>query len=149
MTDPTRSYCQAALLGLRFVESRQPSQRRFGDNARALWAEFRGDLTDGDRIDLMLRDADVQLPGALGAKTVFNPEGVAEDDALGAGWDGLDAVDAAELLGDVERPPAPRTRREQYRRRLPLGVSACTAARSMARTIAVRAGAEDVAGNGE
>lgn len=106
MTDPTRSYYQAALAGLRFVESRQPSQRRFGDNARALWSEFRGDLTDADRIDLMLRDADVQWPGAFGAQTVFEAEGVAEDDAFGPEWEGLDAVDSAELLREVERTPA-------------------------------------------
>jgi hypothetical protein len=103
MTLAARSYYQAALTALRFVESRRPSQRRFGENAQALWSEFRGDLTDADRIDLLLRDADVQWPGAFGARTVFESEGVAEDDAFGPNWEGLDAVDAAELLRNVER----------------------------------------------
>jgi len=103
MPDPTHSYYQAALTGLRFLESRQASQRRFGENAKALWAEFRGDLTDADRIDLMLRDADVQWPGAFGAQTVFENEGVAEDDAFGPDWEALDAVDSAELLRTTER----------------------------------------------
>lgn len=103
MPDPTRSYYLAALSGLRFVDARQGGGRRFGENARALWAEFRGDLTDADRINLMLRDADVQWPGAFGARGVFATPGVAEDDAFGAAWTGLDAVDAADVLQQVER----------------------------------------------
>lgn len=67
MPDSTRAYYRAALTGLRFIDSKQGTGRRFGENARALWAEFRGDLTDAHRIDLMLRDADVQWPGAFGA----------------------------------------------------------------------------------
>lgn len=108
MTDPTHSYYLAALSGLRFLESKQAAGRRFGENARALWSEFRGDLTDADRIDLLLRDADVQWPGAFGAREVFASQGVAEDDAFGSEWEGLDAVDAAELFRNVERaqPPA-------------------------------------------
>lgn len=108
MADPTLSYYLAALTGLRFIESKQAAGRRFGPNAQALWAEFRGDLTDADRIDLLLRDADVQWPGAFGARGVFATLGVAEDDAFGAEWTGLDSVDAAELFRNVERtaPPA-------------------------------------------
>jgi hypothetical protein len=105
MSVEARSYYLAALTALRFIESRRSSQRRFGENAQALWSEFRGDLTDADRIDLLLRDADVQWPGAFGARTVFESDGVAEDDAFGARWEGLDAVDAAELFRDVERAP--------------------------------------------
>jgi hypothetical protein len=94
---PTHSYYRAALTGLRFIDHRGATQRRFGPDAQALWAEFRGDLTDADRIDLMLRDADVQWPGAFGARTVFALAGVAEDEAFGPDWQPLDAVDAAEL----------------------------------------------------
>jgi hypothetical protein len=103
MADPTHAYYLAALSGLRFIESKQAAGRRFGENARALWSEFRGDLTDADRIDLLLRDADVQWPGAFGAREVFASQGVAEDDAFGSEWEGLDAVDAAELFRNVER----------------------------------------------
>lgn len=107
MSDPTRCYYQAALTGLRYLEARRPSQRRFGANALALWSEFRGDLSDADRIDLLLRDADVQWPGAFGARTVFESPGVSEDEAFGPGWEGLDAVDAAALFREVERKPVP------------------------------------------
>lgn len=103
MADAVHSYYLAALTALRFVESKQPAARRFGENARALWSEFRGDLTDSDRFDLLLRDADVQWPGAFGARNVFAAVGVAEDDAFGAQWQALDAVDAAELFRRVER----------------------------------------------
>ncbi len=54
----------------------------------------------------MLRDADVQWPGSFGAQSVFAADGVAEDDAFGPAWEGLDAVDSAELLREVERAPA-------------------------------------------
>lgn len=108
MTDPARSYYLAALAGLRFVESKQASARRFGENARTLWSEFRGDLTDADRLDLLLRDADVQWPGAFGARGVFRMAGVAEDDAFGAEWSGLDTVDASEVLRQAERAEPPR-----------------------------------------
>ena len=106
MPDPIRSYYEAALTGLRFIDSRKPSNRRFGENARALWSEFRGDLTDSDRIDLMLRDADVQWPGAFGAQTVFQSPGVADDDAFGPDWEALDSVDAADVLRSIERAAA-------------------------------------------
>jgi hypothetical protein len=102
----TAPYFRAALTCLRFLDTRTPSKRRFGPDAQALWNEFRGDLTDADRIDLMLRDADVQWPGAFGARTVFGLGGVAEDEAFGAAWEPLDPVDAAELFRTVEREPA-------------------------------------------
>jgi hypothetical protein len=108
MSDPTRSYYQAALAALRYIEARKPTRRRFGPDAQARWSEFRGEMTDVERIDLMVRDADVQWPGALGARTVFDLRSVAEDEAFGPNWAGLDPVDAAELFRNAERevPPA-------------------------------------------
>lgn len=106
MPPSTASYYRAALTCVRFLDAHTPAKRRFGTDAQALWNEFRGDLTDADRIDLMLRDADVQWPGAFGARTVFGLAGVAEDDAFGAQWEPLDPVDAAELFRTVEREPA-------------------------------------------
>jgi len=102
------AYYRAALTCLRFIDARTPTKRRFGPDASALWGEFRGDLTDADRIDLMLRDADVQWPGAFGARGVFELRGVAEDEAFGPDWESLDGVDAAELFQTVERE-APAT----------------------------------------
>lgn len=52
MPDRVLAYYRAALAGLRYVESRRPSGRRFGENADALWKNFAGELTVGDRLDL-------------------------------------------------------------------------------------------------
>ncbi len=58
------AYCRAALESLLFVEALRPTRRRAGADADATWASFRGDLTTADRIDLLLRDADAEWPGA-------------------------------------------------------------------------------------
>jgi len=92
-----RSFYAAALAGLRFVEARRPTGRRFGAEADARWSGFRGDLTTADRVDLLLRDADAEWPGAFGARTVFAERAVAEDDAFGPAWGSLDPVDAEDL----------------------------------------------------
>lgn len=102
-----RSYYRAALAGLRFVEHRTPTTRRFGADADARWRAFQGDLTTADRVDLMLRDADAQWPGAFGARTVFDLHGVAEDEAFGAEWAPLDPIDAEELWRVIAAEPVP------------------------------------------
>lgn len=107
MPDPVRSYYQAALSGLRHIESRRPSGRRFGENADALWKGFAGELTTSDRLDLLIRDADAEWPGAFGARTVFHRAGVAEDEAFGVGWTPLDPSDAEELWREMTRSDAP------------------------------------------
>jgi hypothetical protein len=107
MPDPVRSYYRAALSGLRHIEARRPSGRRFGENADALWRSFAGELTTSDRIDLLIRDADAEWPGAFGARTVFARAGVAEDEAFGVGWYPLDPPDAEELWREVTRSDAP------------------------------------------
>lgn len=101
------SYYRAALCCLRFIEQRRPTGRRFGAEADARWASFRGELQGADRIDLLLRDADAQWPGALGARTVFGLRAVAEDEPFGAGWEPLDPVDAEELWRQLlaKQPP--------------------------------------------
>lgn len=92
-----RLYYQAALLALKHVEARLPTNRRFGAEADALWAQFQGELNIADRIDILLRDADGQWPGAFGARTVFNVAGAAEDDAFGASWSPLEGMVAEEM----------------------------------------------------
>lgn len=104
-----RAYYTAALTGLRFIEGRKPTDRRFGENADARWKTFCGDLSTADRLDLLLRDADAQWSGAFGARTVFDMRAVAEDDPFGSAWTPLDAVDAEELWRGELKKPAVRT----------------------------------------
>lgn len=95
MTSEERTaYYQAALIGLSFAESRRATERRFGPDADARWANFQGQLTTADRIDLLLRDADVEWPGAFGARTVFELPATREDDPFGPAWHSLDPVAA-------------------------------------------------------
>ncbi|MBL9101055.1 MAG: hypothetical protein JNL82_08865 [Myxococcales bacterium] len=108
----TRSYYLTALTALRFLDART-NGRRFGKDADARWKSFAGDdpedrapgrlriLTDLDRIDLLLRDADAQWPGAFGARTVFDLPEVAEDDSFGAEWD-----PEVQPSGEAERRPS-------------------------------------------
>lgn len=91
------SFYATALAALRFVEQRRPTGRRFGPEADARWSGFRGDLTTADRIDLLLRDADAEWPGAFGARTSFARAGVANDDAFGIGWEPLEPIEAEDL----------------------------------------------------
>jgi hypothetical protein len=102
------AFYSAAMAGLRFIEARSPTQRRFGPDADALWKELKGHLSTADRIDLLLRDADAQWPGSFGARTVFGLRAVAEDEPFGADWRPLDDVDAEELWRAATRaaPPA-------------------------------------------
>jgi hypothetical protein len=115
-TAATRAYYASALEGLRFIEARRPSGRRFGADADAMWGSLRGNLTTADRIDLLIRDADVQWAGAFGARTVFDMRAVSEDDPFGAEWSPLEPVDAEELWREVVRAPAPETVRETLTR---------------------------------
>jgi len=101
-----RAYYAAALVGLRFVEARQPSGRRFGADADARFAQFRGDLGTAARLELLLRDADAQWPAAFGARAVFALRGVAEEDAFGPTWEGLDGTDAESLWRKALAAPA-------------------------------------------
>ncbi len=103
-----RAYYASALAGLQFVEARRPTGRRFGRDADARWTGFRGDLTTGDRLDLLLRDADAEWPDAFGARSVFAEPAVAEDDAFGPGWPGLDPVEAEEVWRSALGAKEPR-----------------------------------------
>jgi hypothetical protein len=101
------AYYRGALRALRFCEQRRATGRRFGDDADNRWRLFRGELTTADRIDLLVRDADAEWPRAFGARQVFGLRAVAEDEAFGAEWEPLDAVDAERMWREVtgEEPP--------------------------------------------
>lgn len=102
-------YYAAALLGLRYLEAKKPTGRRFGADADARWSSFNGDLTTRDRIDLLIRDADAQWPEAFGARTTFNDRAVAEDAAFGPDFPGLDPIDAEALWTATVTKPATTT----------------------------------------
>ena len=102
-----RAYYCGALAALRHIEERLPTGRRFGAEADARWGAFRGDLTTSDRIDLLIRDADAQWPGAFAARNVFARRAVAEDEPFGVGWDPLDPLDAEDVWRSESGKPAP------------------------------------------
>jgi len=108
-------YVEAALRLLQFVEARRPTGRRFGPDADARWASFRGDLRTADRIELLIRDADTEWPGAFGARTVYDLRAVAEDEPFGAAWPGLDPVAAEELWRRIRGEAAPAAPSEACR----------------------------------
>lgn len=101
-------YVEGALRLLQFVEARRPTGRRFGAEADARWSSFQGELRTADRIELLLRDADAEWPGAFGARAVYDLRAVAEDDPFGASWPGLDPIAAEELWRKLRSssPPA-------------------------------------------
>jgi hypothetical protein len=94
------SYYRAALRGLRFVEARRPSGRRFGADADARWAAFRGGLQQIDRIELLLRDADAEWPGSFGAHGVFALGCSANDEPFGPEWPSLASRKAASIWNE-------------------------------------------------
>lgn len=97
------AYYRAALAGLRFVDR---TRRRFGVDADALWRTYAGDppiLPLLERIDLLLRDADVEWQGRFGARTVFEFTEVGHDDAFGNAWPKLSPWRATVLWAE-ERP---------------------------------------------
>jgi hypothetical protein len=101
------SYTEGALRLLQYVESRRPSGRRFGADADARWTSFRGDLETADRIELLIRDADSEWPGAFGARTVYGMSAVPEDEPFGSQWAGLDPIEAEELWRRAKASPPP------------------------------------------
>lgn len=105
-------YVEGALRLLQFVESRRPTGRRFGPDAEARWASFKGDLETIDRIELMIRDADAEWPGAFGARSVYGLRGIPEDEPFGARWVGLDPVDGEALWRRVRADAGPRSPRD-------------------------------------
>ncbi len=100
------AYYTAAMAGLRFLEHRQPSGRRFGPDADLLWGSFQGHLQDIDRVELLLRDADAQWPGSMGARRVFAREGVPDDDAFGKDWASLDPQLGHTIWREANAAPA-------------------------------------------
>jgi hypothetical protein len=90
-------YYRGALRGLRFVEARRASSRRFGAEADARWSRFKGGLMQIDRMELLLRDADAEWPSAFGAHGVFSLGYSGDDEPFGPEWPSLVPQRAAKL----------------------------------------------------
>lgn len=98
-------FYQAALHGLRLLDGRSGSGRRFGAEADARWAGFAGHLRMSDRLDMLLRDGAVVHGPAFSAAQVFRLPGLAADEPFGADWPGLTEDEAKALWREVDRQP--------------------------------------------
>lgn len=82
----TELYYKAAILGLRALEAKEGRGRRFGPEAESRWNRFKGKLHDGDRLQVLLRDASAPWGIAFAASHIFRLEGVALDEPFGPSW---------------------------------------------------------------
>lgn len=94
----------AAVLGLRALDARETTPRRFGADPGARWAQFAGALGAGDRIDILLRDAAGTWGAAFSPSECFGFFGLADDEPFGPDWGGIDDQAAKRLLADLEAP---------------------------------------------
>jgi hypothetical protein len=91
------AFYRASLAALRYCDAREARSRRFGPDADSAWLSFAGDMGASERIDLLLRDADVQWPQAFAPRLVFGLAGLADDEPFGAAWASLEPALAEEL----------------------------------------------------
>ncbi len=94
----------AAVLGLRALDARETTPRRFGTDAEARWTQFAGALGAGDRIDIMLRDAAGTWGAAFSPSECFGFFGLADDEPFGPDWGGIDDHAAKRLLAEPDAP---------------------------------------------
>lgn len=92
------TFYAAALAGLRALDRREGSSRRFGPDADARWQSIRGALNDADRIDLLLRDAAVTWGVGFSPAEAFGLFGLAPDEPFGPDWQSLSAASARRHL---------------------------------------------------
>ncbi|MFN9811694.1 MAG: hypothetical protein ACK6CU_18905 [Deltaproteobacteria bacterium] len=100
-----RRFYAAALLGLRALDARESTPRRFGADAEARWTQFAGALGPGDRIDVLLRDAAGIWGAAFSPAECFGLFGLSDDEPFGPDWAGIDDASARRLLSESV-PPA-------------------------------------------
>ncbi len=94
------AFYSAAVLGLRALDVRESTARRFGADAEARWKQFAGALGAGDRIDILLRDAAGTWGAAFSPSECFGFFGLADDEPFGPDWSGIDESTARALLAD-------------------------------------------------
>jgi len=94
----------AAVLGLRALDARERTARRFGADAEARWTQFAGALRAGDRLDILLRDAAGSWGAAFSPSECFGLWGLADDEPFGPDWGGIDDHAATRLLAEPDGP---------------------------------------------
>jgi hypothetical protein len=92
------AFYAAAVLGLRALDARESTPRRFGTDAEARWEQFAGSLGAGDRIDILLRDAAGTWGAAFSPSECFGLFGLADDEPFGPDWGGIEDLAANRLL---------------------------------------------------
>ncbi len=92
------AFYAAAVLGLRALDARETTPRRFGSDADARWTQFAGALGAGDRVDILLRDAAGPWGAAFSPSECFGIFGLADDEPFGPDWGGIDDQAAKKLL---------------------------------------------------
>lgn len=90
----------AAAVGLRALDARERTPRRFGPDADARWEQFRGSLSPADRLDLLLRDAAGTWGCAFSPAQSFGAFGLAEDEPFGPDWRSVSDERAKRILLD-------------------------------------------------
>jgi hypothetical protein len=95
------AFYSAAVLGLRALDARETTARRFGPEAEARWTQFAGALGAGDRLDILLRDAAGTWGAAFSPSECFGLFGLADDEPFGPDWDAIDGPAAKRLITDV------------------------------------------------
>jgi hypothetical protein len=94
----------AAVIGLRALDARESTSRRFGTDAEARWTQFAGALGVGDRIDILLRDAAGTWGAAFSPSECFGFFGLADDEPFGPDWVGIDDYAAKRLISEPDAP---------------------------------------------
>lgn len=98
-------FYSAAVLGLRALDARERTPRRFGADANARWVQFAGSLGACDRLDILLRDAAGTWGAAFSPSECFGFFGLADDEPFGPDWSGIDDRAAKKLLDDASGSP--------------------------------------------
>jgi len=98
------AFYRASVLGLRSLDSRERTARRFGPDADSRWTQFAGALGLGDRIDILLRDAVGTWGAAFSPSECFGFFGLADDEPFGPDWEGIDDHTAKRLLAEADCP---------------------------------------------
>lgn len=104
------AYYRTVLSALRWLEAREPTGRRFGDDADVLWRTLATRrMSAVDRLELLIADADRQWRGAFGPRLVFELAAASEDEAFGATWERIAPAQVEQLWSEALAADPPRS----------------------------------------